>query len=112
MCGSSRRRTRTCEKRLKKEISAKTFSIRIGVILIKVPPLREHSEDIPLLVDHFIDMICEEYDMPRKPMDKKAVEMLRQMPWTGNIRELRNVIERLVVLSGTKITPNDVELYC
>ena len=51
-------------------------------------------------------------DMPRKPMDKKAVEMLRQMPWTGNIRELRNVIERLVVLSGTKITPNDVELYC
>ena len=85
---------------------------RIGVILIKVPPLREHSEDIPLLVDHFIDMICEEYDMPRKPMDKKAVEMLRQMPWTGNIRELRNVIERLVVLSGTKITPNDVELYC
>ncbi len=74
--------------------------------------LREHSEDIPLLVDHFIDMICEEYDMPRKPMDKKAVEMLRQMPWTGNIRELRNVIERLVVLSGTKITPNDVELYC
>ena len=85
---------------------------RIGVILIKVPPLREHSEDIPLLVDHFIDMICEEYDMPRKPMDKKAVEMLRQMPWTGNIRKLRNVIERLVVLSGTKITPNDVELYC
>ena len=112
MCGSSRRRTRTCEKRLKKEISAKTFSIVSALSSIKVPPLREHSEDIPLLVDHFIDMICEEYDMPRKPMDKKAVEMLRQMPWTGNIRELRNVIERLVVPSGTKITPNDVELYC
>ena len=101
---------------LRKMVSERTFREdlfhRIGVILIKVPPLREHSEDIPLLVDHFIDMICEEYDMPRKPMDKKAVEMLRQMPWTGNIRELRNVIERLVVLSGTKITPNDVELYC
>ena len=103
-------------KNLREEIKKGNFREdlfhRIGVILIKVPPLREHSEDIPLLVDHFIDMICEEYDMPRKPMDKKAVEMLRQMPWTGNIRELRNVIERLVVLSGTKITPNDVELYC
>ena len=103
-------------KNLREEIKKGNFREdlfhRIGVILIKVPPLREHSEDIPLLVDHFIDMICEEYDMPRNPMDKKAVEMLRQMPWTGNIRELRNVIERLVVLSGTKITPNDVELYC
>ena len=103
-------------KNLREEIKKGNFREdlfhRIGVILIKVPPLRERSEDIPLLVDHFIDMICEEYDMPRKPMDKKAVEMLRQMPWTGNIRELRNVIERLVVLSGTKITPNDVELYC
>ena len=90
-------------KNLREEIKKGNFREdlfhRIGVILIKVPPLREHSEDIPLLVDHFIDMICEEYDMPRKPMDKKAVEMLRQMPWTGNIRELRNVIERLVVLS-------------
>ena len=103
-------------KNLREEIKKGNFREdlfhRIGVILIKVPPLREHSEDIPLLVNHFIDMICEEYDMPLKPMDKKAVEMLRQMPWTGNIRELRNVIERLVVLSGTKITPNDVELYC
>ena len=57
-------------------------------------------------------MICEEYDMPRKPMDKKAVEMLRQMPWTGNIRELRNVIERLIILSGDRITARDVKEYC
>ena len=57
-------------------------------------------------------MICEEYDMPRKPMDKKAVEMLRQMPWTGNIRELRNVIERLIILSEERITPADVKAYC
>ena len=103
-------------KNLREEIKKGNFREdlfhRIGVILIKVPPLREHSEDIPLLVDHFIDMICEEYDMPRKPMDKKAVEMLRQMPWTGNIRELRNVIERLIILSEERITPADVKAYC
>ena len=103
-------------KNLREEIKKGNFREdlfhRIGVILIKVPPLREHSEDIPLLVDHFIDMICEEYDMPRKPMDKKAVEMLRQMPWTGNIRELRNVIERLIILSGDRITARDVKEYC
>ena len=96
-------------KNLREEIKKGNFREdlfhRIGVILIKVPPLREHSEDIPLLVDHFIDMICEEYDMPRKPMDKKAVEMLRQMPWTGNIRELRNVVERSMIMAdGNSLT--------
>lgn len=85
---------------------------RIGVVVIRVPALREHAGDIPQLVGHFIRTISEEYGTAPKPIDQAALEALQGMPWSGNIRELRNVIERLVVLSGTKITPNDVELYC
>lgn len=85
---------------------------RIGVIIIKVPPLREHPEDIPQLVDHFIGLISKEYKIPEKQIDKKAMEMLQGMPWSGNIRELRNVVERLLVLSDQKITSKDVEKYC
>ena len=85
---------------------------RIGVIIIKVPPLREHPEDIPQLVDHFIGLISKEDKIPEKQIDKKAMEMLQGMPWSGNIRELRNVVERLLVLSDQKITSKDVEKYC
>ncbi len=85
---------------------------RIGVILIKVPALRERKGDVPILVEHFIATICNEYHIPYKPIDTKAVEVLSARPWSGNIRELRNVIERLIVLSGERILLSDVEQYC
>ena len=103
-------------KNLRDEIARGNFREdlyhRIGVVVIKVPPLRERSSDIPELVDHFIENICAEYNIPPKPIEREAVEALRSMPWSGNIRELRNVIERLIVLSGEKITLDDVKLYC
>lgn len=85
---------------------------RIGVIVVKVPPLRERREDIPMLADHFIRKICAENRIDCKKIDREAVEALSQMPWTGNIRELRNVIERLIVLSDDRITADEVRLYC
>ncbi len=85
---------------------------RLSVILIKVPPLRERASDISELVDYFIDKIAEEHHSSVKCIDQAAVDMLCHMPWTGNIRELRNVVERLMILSGERITPRDVELYC
>ena len=72
---------------------------RIGVIVVRVPALREHAEDIPTLVDHFIRTISAEYGTRPKAIDPDALAVLRQMPWTGNIRELRNVVERLIILS-------------
>ena len=103
-------------KNLREEIRKGNFREdlyhRIGVVVVRVPALREHAQDIPLLVDHFIRTICAEYHIPAKRIEDEALAELQTMPWSGNIRELRNVIERLVVLSGTKITPNDVELYC
>ena len=84
----------------------------MSVILIKVPPLRERASDISELVDYFIDKIAEEHHSSVKSIDQAAVDMLCHMPWTGNIRELRNVVERLMILSGERITPRDVELYC
>ena len=85
---------------------------RIGVIVLKVQPLRERASDIPLLVDYFLDKICEEYHLPRKSISSHAVDLLSRMEWTGNIRELRNVVERMVILSGDEITISDVEVYC
>ncbi|MEG0807959.1 MAG: sigma-54 dependent transcriptional regulator [Alistipes sp.] len=103
-------------KNLRDEITKGNFREdlyhRIGVIVLRVPPLREHHEDIPLLVDHFIQMISNEYNMPPKPLDAQALEALSAMPWSGNIRELRNVIERLIILSDTRITLEDVRAYC
>lgn len=103
-------------KNLREEIAKGNFREdlyhRIGVIVIKVPPLRERAEDIPELIEHFIKEICAEYGMPEKRIDSEAVESLRKMPWSGNIRELRNVVERLIVLSGNEIKAHDVELYC
>ena len=85
---------------------------RLSVILIKVPPLRERSGDISELVTHFISKIAEEHHSSEKKIDNEAIDMLCSMPWTGNIRELRNVVERLMILSGERITQRDVELYC
>ena len=103
-------------KNLREEIARGNFREdlyhRIGVVVIKVPPLRERSSDIPELIDHFIGNICEEYHIPPKKIDRDAVKALTAMPWSGNIRELRNAIERLIVLSGDKITLNDVNFYC
>ena len=78
----------------------------------KVPALRDHAEDIPLLVDYFIGKICEEYSIAPKNISRDAMDALKKMPWSGNIRELRNVIERLIVLSGEEITAEDIRLYC
>ena len=85
---------------------------RIGVILIKVPPLRERKGDVAILIDHFLESICREYNISTKLIDKEAVAMLSEKRWSGNIRELRNVVERLIVLSGTTITKEDIESYC
>ena len=84
---------------------------RLGVILIHVPSLNDRKEDIALLVDSFLTDIAAEYGQPKKVIDKKAVEALQNHNWTGNIRELRNVVERLIILSGKTITADDVKNY-
>ena len=102
-------------KDLKKEIEKGTFREdlyhRLSVIVIRVPSLSERIDDIPLLVNYFIATICEEAGKPLRGIDKEAVDALKEKPWTGNIRELRNVVERLLILSGDRITLNDVNLY-
>lgn len=85
---------------------------RLSVIVIRVPPLRERREDIPELIQYFTEQIGHEHDITPKPVDKDAVEALSAMPWSGNIRELRNVVERLMILSGERITADDVKRYC
>ena len=85
---------------------------RIGVILIKVPPLRERKGDVAILIDYFLKSICREYNIPTKKIDAEAVAKLSDRRWSGNIRELRNIVERLVVLSGATITKEDIESYC
>ena len=102
-------------KNLKEEIEKGNFREdlyhRLSVIVIQVPPLDERKSDIPLLVDYFIDQICSETAMARREVDPEAMQMLVDKTWTGNIRELRNVVERLLILSGDKITPDDVKAY-
>jgi DNA-binding NtrC family response regulator len=102
-------------KDLLKEVNDKNFRLdlyhRLGVIIIHVPSLNERRDDIPSLVDYYIEMIATEYGQPKKPIDKGAMEMLAAYNWTGNIRELRNVVERLIILSGKNITIEDVETY-
>ena len=85
---------------------------RLSVIVIKVPPLRERAGDIAELVCYFIEKIAAEHNMPPKEVDVEAMAALKAMPWTGNIRELRNVVERLMILSADRITLRDVEQYC
>ncbi|MGV3636061.1 MAG: sigma-54-dependent Fis family transcriptional regulator, partial [Flavobacteriales bacterium] len=84
---------------------------RLSVIPIHVPSLSERLEDIPLLAEHFIQQVCSEQGITPKSIAEKAVKELQKLPWTGNVRELRNVIERLVILSGKEITEADVKAY-
>lgn len=81
---------------------------RLAVIIIKVPSLNERKDDIPVLVQHFIKQICSEYEVPEKKIANVALKALMEMNWTGNIRELRNVVERLIILSGETISKKDV----
>jgi len=102
-------------KDLLKEVDEKNFRLdlyhRLGVIIIHVPSLNERKDDIPALVDHFLDSIAADYGQPKKVIDKKAMDALSNYDWTGNIRELRNVVERLIILSGKTISDEDVENY-
>ena len=102
-------------KDLQKEISAGNFREdlyhRLAVILIKVPLLNERRQDIPLLIQHFSKKISEEQGTVRKEFSKNAVTILQKYDWTGNIRELRNVIERLIILGGEQVSENDVKLF-
>lgn len=102
-------------KDLLQEVEDKNFRLdlyhRLGVIIIHVPSLNDRRSDIPLLVDYFLDVIASEYGQPKKGIDTNAMDALQQYNWTGNIRELRNVVERLIILSGKSITLEDVESY-
>jgi DNA-binding NtrC family response regulator len=102
-------------KDLKKEIEEGNFREdlyhRLSVILIHVPPLKERKDDIPLLVDKFLADIAEEYGANQKKVSPEAIDKLKEMEWTGNIRELRNVTERLVIMSETEISGDDIERY-
>jgi two-component system nitrogen regulation response regulator NtrX len=102
-------------KDLLKEIEAGNFRMdlyhRLSVILIHVPPLVERKDDISLLTQNFLDEICNEYGMPVKKISDAALEALKVLPWTGNIRELRNMVERLIILSDKTITDNDVRAF-
>ncbi len=84
---------------------------RIAVIIVNVPSLNERLEDVPLLVDHFITHICNDYGVAKKKVAAAAIKEMQKINWTGNIRELRNVVERLIILSGDIITKKDVEIY-
>lgn len=102
-------------KNLKEEIAKGHFREdlyhRLSVIVINMPTLDERKSDIPLLVDYFIGQICSETGMLSREIDADAMELLVSKTWTGNIRELRNVVERLLILSGSRITAADVKAY-
>lgn len=102
-------------KDLKKEISEGNFREdlyhRLAVILIHVPALNDRRNDIPLLVDHFLSMICSNQGIPKKMVTPEGMKALQKINWTGNIRELRNIIERLIILCGMTIDEKDVELF-
>ncbi|HEX8270330.1 MAG TPA: sigma-54 dependent transcriptional regulator, partial [Flavobacterium sp.] len=102
-------------KDLKKEIDEGRFREdlyhRLAVILVKVPALNERRDDIPLLVEHFAVKIAEEQGNTCKKFSPEAIRLLQEYDWTGNIRELRNVVERLIILGGSEISENDVKLF-
>ena len=102
-------------KNLKEEIAKGRFREdlyhRLSVIVINMPTLDERKSDIPLLVDYFIGQICSETGMQPREIDADAMQMLVDKSWTGNIRELRNVVERLLILSGDRITVSDIKAY-
>jgi DNA-binding NtrC family response regulator len=99
-------------KDLMKEVELKNFRLdlyhRLSVIVIHVPSLNERRDDIPLLVDKFLEDICEDYGIAKKAIAPDALQLLQDYNWTGNIRELRNVVERLVILSGKSISREDI----
>ncbi len=102
-------------KDLVREVDDKKFRLdlyhRLSVILIHVPSLNERRDDVPVLVDKFLEDICFEYGVAPKSIEETAIKLLQEYDWTGNIRELRNVVERLVILSGKSITKEDVRSY-
>ena len=102
-------------KDLRKEIENGKFREdlyhRLAVILIHVPSLNDRIDDVPMLANYFIKLICSDQGIPTKSFDDKAIEALKKINWTGNIRELRNIIERLVILCGPVISDADVNLY-
>lgn len=102
-------------KDLKKEIEENKFREdlyhRLAVILIKVPPLKDRKEDIPLLVDFFAEKISNEQGVNLKTFTPDAIDLLKEYEWTGNIRELRNVVERLIILGGKEVSAEDVRLF-
>lgn len=102
-------------KDLRKEIDEGRFREdlyhRLAVIIIQVPSLNERKDDIPMLVEHFVEAVCNEYGRSVKTVQPEAIKLLQEKDWTGNIRELRNVIERLIILSDQEITADDVRNY-
>ena len=102
-------------KNLKKEIAEGRFREdlyhRLAVILIKVPALNDRREDIPLLINHFAKKISNEQGTGQKTFSNKAIQLLQEYDWTGNIRELRNVVERLIILGNTEVSESDVKLF-
>lgn len=84
---------------------------RLGVVILYVPTLKERREDIPLLITHFLSTLCSENGIAQKSISKDAIELLTNHPWSGNVRELRNVIERLIIFSEGTIDTNDVDQY-
>ncbi|MBN8642127.1 MAG: sigma-54-dependent Fis family transcriptional regulator [Flavobacteriales bacterium] len=102
-------------KDLKKEIEEGRFREdlyhRLAVILIKVPALNDRRDDIPLLIEHFAAKIAEEQGNAQKSFSSQAIKLLQEYDWTGNIRELRNVVERLIILGGSEISETDVKLF-
>jgi two-component system, NtrC family, nitrogen regulation response regulator NtrX len=102
-------------KNLKKEIENGNFREdlfhRLNVIPIHVPKLDDRKEDIPLLVNHFCEIICSEQGIQPKNFDEASIETLKNRSWTGNIRELRNVVERLIILGGPSISKEDIEMF-
>ncbi len=102
-------------KDLKKEIEEGRFREdlyhRLAVILIKVPALNDRRNDIPMLIDHFSQKIASEQGTTPKDFSKKALELLKGYDWTGNVRELRNVVERLIILGGKEVSEEDVKLF-
>ena len=102
-------------KNLKKEIEKGQFREdlyhRLAVILIEVPSLNDRREDIPLLIEYFSEKIANEQGTVKKTFSKNAIKLLQAYDWTGNIRELRNVVERLIILGEPEISENDVKLF-
>ncbi len=102
-------------KDLLQEVDDKNFRLdlyhRLSVIIIHVPSLNDRRDDIPLLVDKFLGDICADYGIAKKGIEADALAALKHHNWTGNIRELRNVVERLIILSGKTIVKEDVETY-